>query len=155
SLVISSGTETGVLHRIAPNSFGPPAPPYTAGTSTSIISGARQPAVDSSNDDVYVDLNERVARFNSSDSPIEEFGAGELNSELGGLAGAAKTGKVYVVDGRSSGPREVKIFKPILVPNALTEAATGVLHTEAVLHGHVDPAAAGEITACEFQYVKD
>ena len=24
-----------------------------------------------------------------------------------------------------------------------------------MLHGHVDPAGAGEITACEFQYVKD
>ncbi|HEY7256811.1 MAG TPA: hypothetical protein VH476_09020, partial [Solirubrobacterales bacterium] len=155
SLVVSSGTETGTLHRIAPNSFGPPAPPYTAGTSTSIITGARQPAVDSSNDDVYVALSGKIARFDSSDSPIEEFGAGELNNELGGLAVDAQTGKVYVTDGRFSGPREIKIFKPILVPDAATQDATGVLHSEAVLHGHVDPAGAGEITGCEFQYVKD
>ena len=61
-----------------PDSFGPPAEPFTPGTSTSIISGAREPAVDTSNDDVYVGLNGKIARFDSSDSPIEEFGEGEL-----------------------------------------------------------------------------
>jgi len=155
SLLISSGTETGTLHRFAPGSFGPPAKPYTPGTSTSIITGARQPAVDSSNDDYYVGLSGKVARFDASDSPLEEFGSGELNNELGGLAVNAQTGKVYVVDGRFSGPREVKIFKPIPVPDALSQPATAVLHTTATIHGHVDPAGAGEITGCEFQYVKD
>ena len=50
---------------------------------------------------------------------------------------------------------EVKIYKPIAVPDATTQDASGVLHSEGVLHGHVDPAGAGEITSCEFQYVKD
>ncbi len=158
SLVIKSGSElssTGTLHRFAPNSFGPPVEPFTPGTSTSIVTGARAPAVDSSTDDVYVALSGKVARFDSSDSLTEEFGSGELNNELGGLGVDAQTGKVYVSDGIFGGPHEVKIYKPIIVPDAITQDATGVLHSEAVLHGHVDPVGAGEITGCEFQYVKD
>ena len=149
-----SGGETGILHRFAPDSFGPPAKPYTAGTSTSIVSGARGPAVDPSNDDIYVGLSGKIARFDSSDSLIEEFGEGELQNEVGAVAVNGQSGKIYVTDGRF-GPREIKIYKSIVVPDALTQDATGVLHSEAVLHGHIDPAGAGEITGCEFQYVKD
>ncbi len=156
SLVISSGSggETGILHRFAPDSFGPPEEPFTPGTSSSIISGARGPAVDPSNDDIYVGLSGKIARFDSSDSLIEEFGEGELENEVGAVAVNGQSGKIYVTDGRF-GPREIKIYKSIPVPDALTQDATGVLHSEAVLHGHIDPAGAGEITGCEFQYVKD
>ncbi len=156
SLVISSGSggETGTLHRFAPDSFGPPAKPYKPGTSTSIISSARGPAIDPSNDNVYVGLSGKIARFDPLDSLVEEFGEGELENEVGAVAVNGQSGKVYVTDGRF-GPREIKIYKPIAVPDALTQDATGVLHSEAVLHGHVDPAGAGEITGCDFQYVKD
>ena len=158
SLLISSGSEftsTGTLHRFAPNSFGPPQEPFTPGTSTEIVSGARGPAVDISDDNVYVPISKSIARFDSDDSPVEEFGGGELGEEIGGIGVNGQTGKVYVSDGIYNGPREVKIYKAILVPDALTEEATGVLHSTATLHGHVDPAAAGQITGCEFQYVKD
>jgi hypothetical protein len=155
SLLISAGTETGTLHRFAPDSFGPPSKPYTPGTSTEIITGARAPAVDISNDDVYVALSGKIARFDSTDSLIEEFGSGELDNEVGGLGFNSQTGKAYVTDGRFSGSREIKIYKPIVVPDAITQNPTGVLHSEAELHGHVDPVGAGEITGCEFQYVKD
>ena len=158
SLLISSGSEyssTGTLYRFAPNSFGPPEEPFTPGTSTQVTIGARGPAVDISNDDVYVPTSGTIARFDSSDSQIEEFGGGELSEESDGLAVNGKNGKVYVSDGIFSGSREVKIYKAVAVPDALTEDATGVLHSEAELHGHVDPAGAGEITGCEFQYVKD
>ncbi len=159
SLLISTGQEyyvSGALHRIAPNSFGPPVEPFTPGTSSTIInSGAREPAVDSSNDDVYVPINGKILRFDSNDSQIEEFGSGELSSEIGGLDVDGQTGKVYLSDGVFGGSHEVRIYKPVTVPDAITQDATGVLHTEATLHGHIDPVGAGEITGCEFQYVKD
>jgi hypothetical protein len=158
SLLISSGSEyssTGTLNRFAPDAFGPPEEPFTPGTSTLVTIGARGPAVDISNDDVYVPTSGAIARFDSNDSQIEEFGGGELSEESDGLAVNGKNGKVYVSDGIFGGSREVKIYKAVAVPDALTEDATGVLHSEAELHGHVDPAGAGEITGCEFQYVKD
>jgi hypothetical protein len=158
SLLISSGeelTSSGTLQRFAPDAFGPPVEPFKPGTSTSVVGSAREPAVDITNDDVYVPIAGKIARFDSNGSPIEEFGEGELSNEIAGLGVNGETGKVYVSDGIFGGPNEVRIYKPIFVPDAITHDPTGVLHSEAELHGHVDPAGAGEITGCEFQYVKD
>ena len=158
SLLISTGqemTSTGSLYRFAPNVFGPPQEPFTPASGTELLSGARGPAVDITDDHVYVPIAGSIARFDPDGSPVEEFGGGELNNEIGGLGVNGQTGKVYVSDGIYEGPREIKVYKPIAVPDALTEDATGVLHSTATLHGHVDPAGAGQITGCEFQYVND
>jgi hypothetical protein len=156
SLLITSGRElfsgAGNLHRIAPGSFGPPEEPFTAGTSIPIINGTREPAVDPSNDDVYAANAGKIVRFDSAGSPIEEFGA--LSSEVPGLEVDGRTGTVYVSNG-IFGANEVKIFKAIPVPDALTQGATNASHTTATVNGHVDPVGAGEITGCEFQYVRN
>ena len=119
SLLISSGSEyssTGTLYRFAPDVFGPPEEPFTPATSTQVTIGARGPAVDISNDDVYVSTSGTIARFDSSDSQIEEFGGGELSEESDGLAVNGKNGKVYVSDGIFGGSREVRSTKRLPSP---------------------------------------
>ena len=86
---------------------------------------------------------------NTPCAPLETFGAAELNHPEG-LAVAAKSATVYVAD---TGHRRVAVFDaaPYLPAPAPTAAKPETPVTE-LLQGEVDPAGAGAITACHFQY---
>ena len=65
------------------------------------------------------------------------------------------TGNVYVTSNPPAGSRVV-IFGPLVpVPDAITGDATNVTGTSATLNGRVDPAGAGDITECHFEYGTD
>src|SRR5262249_38666040 len=50
----------------------------------------------------------------------------------------------------------VVIFGPLVpVPDAITGNATNIATTSATLNGHVDPAGAGDIIDCHFEYGTD
>jgi DNA-binding beta-propeller fold protein YncE len=102
-------------------------------------------AADLSNDDVYVDNVETIARFDSSGRPVERFGGGNLASS-DGVAVDASSGTVYA--SQSSGT--VDEFDSVVVPDARTaEALAG--ETSATLNGYVNPDGI-EVSSCEFEY---
>ncbi len=111
-------------------------------------------AIDPSTRNLYVLDGAQVREllptcWESTCTPIDTFGAGQLNSPRG-LAVNAATGSVYVAD---AGDHRVAVFtaNPYL-PAATPTAATAVTATAATLHATVDPAGAGPITGCKVQY---
>jgi hypothetical protein len=108
-------------------------------------------AVDLSNGNAYVDNVGTIGGFSSSGAPLERFGSGILN-EGSGLAVNASDKTVYAVD-RSADA--VKVFTEAVLPDAGTDAATG-LQAEglATLNGNVNPEGV-PVTACEFEYGTD
>jgi len=110
-------------------------------------------AVDSANDEVYVDNLTTVAKFNSTAGLVERFGAEEGVEHLAGGDGltvyASSSSKlVYVAD---SSANTIKLFHEVILPDVTTEAATGVESAAATLHGAVDPDGTS-VTKCEFEY---
>ncbi len=87
----------------------------------------------------------------SSCKPVEIFGESILN-EPSGVAINDTTGAAYVAD---TGNGRVAVFsaEPFL-PDATASAEALTPSTEA-MEGKADPAGAGPITACHFQYVTD
>lgn len=110
-------------------------------------------AVDPADDHVYVDQGDRVAELGAHGEPFEEplatfgeSGEGALSGSYG-IGVSETSGDIYA----SNGHGQVSVFGPgVLLPNAATEAATGVAQTEATLRGSVNPE--GTATTYQFEY---
>ena len=118
---------------------------------------ARQVAVDLSNDDVYVDLGEKVNHYSSTGTFINSFGESE-GSYPGlffsrGIAVNPQTHKVYVGSNYFEDSR-VDVFTPtgpITVADITTENADAITRTAAMLHATVN--ADGVATSdCHFDF---
>ena len=51
-----------------------------------------------------------------------------------------------------AGNQKIRVFEPIVTPDAIAEAPTDVTATSMTLTGHVDPAGGGEVTECHFEW---
>ncbi len=81
--------------------------------------------------------------------PAETFGEGHLN-EPRGVAINDTTGAVYVAD---TGNSRVTVFNAVsFLPDA-TASAEALTPSSEAMEGNADPAGAGPISACHFQYV--
>ena len=115
--------------------------------------------IDSADRDLYLTLNSgKVEHFlgscdfvHEACAPFDTFGAGHL-SDPAGVAVDESTGTVYVAD---AGDNRIAVFSPVPFLPDLSASAEPLAPTRETLAGHVDPAAAGEITACRFEYVTD
>jgi hypothetical protein len=82
--------------------------------------------------------------------PDDSFGQGHLKGAAG-LAFAPATRAVYAADAAED---RIAVFKPLPMPSATTGDASAS-GTTAHIAGHVDPATAGTVTGCRFEYGTD
>jgi hypothetical protein len=131
-----------------------------SGTSTHVFSGRAHLtgfALDSVNDDVYIDnqgtsvdhwalsgLNEE-----KEPPPADSFGSGHIEAGAG-LAVDSSDEAVYAADTTAG---RIDVFA-LLGPIARTEAASGLTGTSVTLNGHVVPTGGGAVTGCRFEYVE-
>jgi hypothetical protein len=101
---------------------------------------------------VYVSNGTDIREYDAENIQIvgDAFGSSKLSS-IKGLAVNGATSTVYVAD-----PFQPKViaFKPRIVPDLHTAAATEIGHTSATLHGEAapDPGEGGDVTECKFEY---
>ncbi len=91
---------------------------------------------------------EEVAVYDPSTNPptLEEtFGRGHLGPNTASVAVNGPT--VYVTNSN-----QIAVFKDTVVPDVSVSAYTNLEPHSVTLHGHVDPAGAGNIEACRFEY---
>jgi len=113
-------------------------------------------SLDPTGRDLYVNQGGGISQFSpsctsesESCTPVQTFGAGDLSGP-DGVAVDDESGTVYVAD---TGDHRVAVFKAVpYLPEATPSAAKGKTPTEELLEGEVDPAGAGKITACHFEY---
>jgi hypothetical protein len=126
-----------------------------SGTGGTLIDGtgtSRSAAVDLSNDQIYVNVGNKVNRYDSTGgSPLDTFGLPDapypgLQSSLA-IAVNKTTHQVYVGNNRFGSTR-VEVFKPVTVPDVVTGDPEG----NNVVRGTVGLAGAGEVTECYFQF---
>ncbi len=105
-------------------------------------------AVDTSDDDVYVDNLSSVAAFDSAGALIQRFGSGPLR-DGSGVGVDAKTDVVYVADAADG---EVIAFDPATVgaPTVDSAATSSTTTTSAKLEAQIDPH--GAPTSYTLQY---
>ena len=124
-----------------------------AGQETHVVGSAIDPATR----DAFITRQEgSVAHYAASCqpspeecTPIDTFGTGHLNGPLG-LAIDDSTGDVYVAD---SDNHRVAVFTAVpYLPNATNLSAKSLTPTSESISGKIDPAGAGPVTACHFEY---
>ncbi len=120
---------------------------YTAAsnyTEKNLIDGGSAAAitVDSVSHIVYVVHSDGVTSYRPDGTKVEAFG-----TEMGSLIGAAVDGSTGVVYLAVSSSNQIKVLPGVTVPDVTAGPPTDF----ATAHGHVDPAGAGPVTACEFQ----
>ncbi len=103
-------------------------------------------ATDLSNDDVYFDHEDEIAKRDAAGTLRESFGAGHLAKSYG-LAVDGNTGTVYATNSEAD---EVAVFKAVVTPDVSASATAG--QTTATLSGKVGTATAGSVTDCSFEY---
>jgi hypothetical protein len=106
-------------------------------------------AVDPSTNDVYVDDNAYVAEYGPSGEALGAFGSDVISNSIGiGVYSATHT--VYVADASND---VVYVFEEGEAPEApVSETATAVAPTTAVLHGELNPGSATEQVGYYFAY---
>jgi hypothetical protein len=113
-------------------------------------------AVDPSTGHVYVGgfsgegTEKQVEDFASSGVLLDAVSSSQLTS-VTGIGVNSATNDLYVAD--ASGAR-VDILDPVTFPNVLTEVASALQRTSAVLNGTVEPEGPA-LTQCEFEYISD
>src|SRR5581483_8167049 len=125
----------------------------SAGVDLGIIdtNGPRAVNVDPVTHHVYVAHDTSITEYDAAGNVVSEFGANRL-AGVRGVDVDGSTGNVYVSSNPAAGSRVV-VFGPLVpVPDVITGNATNVTNTSATLNGHVDPAGAGDITECHFEY---
>ncbi len=116
-------------------------------------------AVDRSTGDLFSDHGTYIHLFEASNGclvskscpPSDSFGQGDLTSGKG-LAVNPASKILYAAD---AGAGSVAAFGPRPVPKLTTGPATIQGLTSAIVHGEVDPAAAGQVENCRFEYTSD
>jgi hypothetical protein len=116
-----------------------------------ITAGATGIAIDRATDELFVALSNHVSVYDSSGTLETEFGSGTVEQSER-VAVNSSTGVLYLADRGSS--NDVKIFSPVALPVATTEAPTNVEATSALLHGAVDPEGT-TLTSCDFEFVTE
>jgi sugar lactone lactonase YvrE len=124
-----------------------------AGTATGLV-------IDPSTDDIYVDEGGSIEHFapacdtsgGAGCAIADTFGSGDLS----GAAGLAVDPSNHTVFAADTGHQRIAVFTgPVALPDATTEPATSVAKQSATLNGQVDPAGAGDITDCHFEYTDE
>ena len=115
-------------------------------------------AVDRFSNDVYMDSDGMLVRHYPSScdaggncTAADTFGSGHLS----GAAGLAVDSSDHTVYAASTGGSQISAFIAVTLPDATSDPATALTLSGATLTGHVDPAGAGNITGCRFEYVRD
>jgi hypothetical protein len=114
-------------------------------------------AVDPFDDDLYVNVSEQgVRRYAAGCSlpctPVATFGQGHLG--YGFRDGIAVDASDHVVYAVAEGRRGVGVFVPPgVVPEATTGSSSVASQKVIRVDGSVDPAGAGSVTGCRFEYV--
>ena len=121
-------------------------------------------AIDRSANNLFVDQSGHIDEFPAANCnpggtgpipapggcrPSDTFGAGNL-TEGAGLAAPSSSHLVFAAD---KGADEIAVFAPLPAPDVTTGGVTGVGPTSATLTGHVDPAGAGQVSDCHFEYL--
>jgi hypothetical protein len=140
NLLIPSFYGGGVVRKYDPNGAN--------GVVIDTTSSSRTATADLSNDHIYTDRGNSVFHYApTGGSPIDSFGlADPPYTGLSGSYGIAvnkTTHSVYVGNGN-----KVDVFKPVAVPDVTTGGSEG----NSKVFGSVDPAGAGEVTQCYFEF---
>jgi hypothetical protein len=155
SLYVHNWQETpnigvGPLRKYATSAFALGAPPSPS--STLLDGKATAVATDPSNGNVYVDEGNKISVFDPSGASLYSFGsAADFGSASAGVAVRLGGGNAYVADPTN---HQIDVYGPFSAPPPLvtTEPATGIGHTKATLHGHLDPNNSLPITSCQFEW---
>jgi sugar lactone lactonase YvrE len=115
--------------------------------------------IDRSNDELYMDAGGTAIRHYDSScdaggncTATDTFGFGDLS----GAAGLAVDPSNHTVFAADSGHQRIAVFTgPVALPDATTNPASSVAKHSATLNGQVDPAGAGDITDCRFEYTDE
>ena len=106
-------------------------------------------AVDPGTGHVYAAVGNSVKDFDASGLAeaklLDSFSGADVAN---GIAVTSSTGSVYVA---RNGKSKVEVWETISLPEALTEAATGIGPGSVTLHGKVN-AEGGPSTTCKFEY---
>jgi hypothetical protein len=103
-------------------------------------------AVAPGTNDLYADRGNEMVIYDSSGAQVGSFGAGEFEGSHGVGVNSGES-KIYV-----GTQQKVMVFGPALtVPDAATEAATGISKASTTLHGTIGAAGGPEAT-CTFQF---
>jgi hypothetical protein len=142
----------GELNRYQASAFVTGVPPAASSTLIDLVSTSV--AIDPSDGDMYVDEGERVSVFNSSGTALYTFGSSaDFGTTSNGVGVMGSNGKVFVAD-RVAG--QVDVFAPETNPPvAITNPASTIHHTDAVLNGHLELGEDPSITACHFDWGTD
>jgi hypothetical protein len=105
---------------------------------------ARAIAIDPVTHIVFLAHGNDVSEYTPDGTLIDTFAEGIFP---GGVAEDPDTHTVYV-----SGNEKIRVFVPVITPDAISEPPTDVTDTSVTLAGHVDPAGGGEITDCHFEW---
>jgi hypothetical protein len=116
---------------------------FTTDTSTGI-------AINPVDQHVFITSGGAVAEYDTSGTRVSDFfGVGTLGSSFGVAVNAAAT-HFFVADGGGSS----YVFDRVSVADTASKPASSITRTSATVAGHIDPAGAGNITDCFFEYGK-
>ena len=104
-------------------------------------------AVDFSNNDLYINFETEIRRYDVNGNLLETFGTGPLETSRG-MTVDPVTHTVYA-SGISDD--KVHVFTTVTTPDATTGAAQTSAQ-EATVNGSIDTAGAGNVTDCTFEY---
>jgi hypothetical protein len=138
------------------NNFGQSVVKLMPGGGASVLdtNHATSVAVDPATDHVFVAENYYpapglIAEYDPSGSRLGASGEEHISSNVLGVAVRGSTGEVYAADNNR---RVVDVFGPgVVVPDAVTEAASGVQPTGVTFNGTVDPDGL-PVSGCRFEY---
>ncbi len=145
--IYASTYSIGPLTKYLASDFG------TSNLGTQIDATSTAVSVDPASDEVYVDEGNQVHVFDATGASRYTFGSSvDFGTDSAGVA-VTSGGKAYVAD-RTNG--RIDVFGAFANnPSAITDPATLIHHTNAVLGGHLDPGDDAAVTNCQFDWVDD
>jgi hypothetical protein len=142
----SAGNVYAALGNAGTVKFTAPGTTYTTFTTDASTGIAINPV----DQHVFITSGGAVAEYNTSGTRVSDFfGVGTLGSSYGVAVNAAAS-HFFVANGGGSS----YVFDRVSVADTASKAASAITRTSATVAGHIDPAGAGEITDCFFEYGK-
>ncbi len=118
------------------------------GTPSGSFASLFHDVVDPASGDLYVTVENSIDEFSPTGTYLATIDIPN-EASVASVAVNAHNGDIYA----ATGGEAVDIFGPaVILPDVTSGPATGLRPTGATLHGHVDPAGGGRITACRFEY---